>query len=291
MGAMRNLTIQFALIPVQVAMTKATEPRKGFDFKRLHKGCLGETGQKIFCKKCGQTDLHQNNDCSKGYATAGGYIEVDQAELDAIKVDSNGAIQIEEVTLIEELYRSPLVFTGDSYYLTPKDKAPQAYAAMFENLKGKVAIGRTAMYGREYTVGIICGDYGFIMHLLRYPSELRSEPILNLPAVPPNQAGIAKQVLDAFTVPTMNLDFPDNYSMGVQKMLDDKAAGIVPVPQPQAPPVQRVDNLEEQMRKSLEILQAKAKAKLEQKVVAAAAPPAEEPKAKAKGKKGKRTAA
>ena len=52
--------------------------------------------------------------------------------------------------------------------------AADAFAVMREGMKGKVGIGKLALYGREYLVAVRPHERGIVMYTLHHAAEIRS---------------------------------------------------------------------------------------------------------------------
>jgi DNA end-binding protein Ku len=52
--------------------------------------------------------------------------------------------------------------------------AADAFAVMREGMKGKVGIGKLALYGREYLVAVRPQERGIVMYTLHHAAEIRS---------------------------------------------------------------------------------------------------------------------
>lgn len=282
MGAMRKLTLQFGMVNIPVAMNKATNDRKTIKLNELHAKCLQPAGKKSYCKSEGLDITSQ--DIIKGYEfTKGQYVPLPKAELDAIKIASSDAIIVQELVPRDQI-GDPMLLTGDSYYLSPTDKHPQAYATMLTAMREEnlVAIGRTCMYSREFQVAVVAGQHGFVMHMLRNQDEIRQEPQYALPTVDAGQLKLAKMIGKAQHSSDLHLLATDAYEAELKKVIDNKLAGTYTMPTPQAPVVQPTQTLEEQLRETLARITAK-------KDEAIAKIKTEEPKA-AKSKKKARVA-
>jgi Ku protein len=283
MGAMRTVILQLGLVQAQVSILKATDDKDGFTLNQTHncasKGALYPIEQKLFCSGC--KNEVQRADITKAYQpTKGQYIPIGDAELDAIKVATSGLINIEQIVTPLTMLENPVWFDGKSYFLTPPAKEkypPMGYAAIVEALKGDVGIARTTAYNREWTVLLRVGQHGIVMHQVRYPSELRQEPTVNLPVLDKSYIEIIKTVKENMRVQTPNLDYKDSYGEARAQMVAAKMAGLpAPAPVQTAAPVQSLD-----LMAQLKAMAAAPK----QEQPAAVAQAVEEPKKK--GKKGK----
>ena len=150
---------------------------------------------------------------------------------------------------------------------------------MREGMKGKVGIGKLALYGREYLVAVRSHGKGIVMHTLHHAAEIRGmdqvEELSSVPAkVKPEEIKLAKQVISTFEAPLNLKDYKDEYREGLQEIIDAKIAGREIVAQHvEEPP--KVVNLMEALRRSLNRVSENKKAPAKATVAngkAAAAP-------------------
>ena len=78
------------------------------------------------------------------------------------------------------------MYVDRTYYLAPDGGvAADAFAVMREGMKGKVGVGKLALYGREYLVAVRPHERGIVMHTLHHAAEIRSiDAVEELNAVP-----------------------------------------------------------------------------------------------------------
>jgi Ku protein len=287
--AMRNIMLQWDMIQAMVAISKATEDRKKVSLRQTHrcpevKDDKGEVvtpskltpiKQKTVCSGCGHT-LGQGEIVSAYEASKDFFIEITDGDKESIKVPSNGALIIQEFCTPEQILNRPILFTGQSYFLTPPTKEkfpPTAFTVIREALKGDVAIARTVMYDREYTCLIRVSDEGLSMDLIRYPSEIRQEPAANLPAVDPAYVDMARKLKEHRRAKEVKLDYPDNYNEGFGKMVETKVAGQ-PLASPTASPAPvQTDNLKAMMEAMLAAAEQPKEVAIEQPKEAVVEPP------------------
>jgi DNA end-binding protein Ku len=127
-------------------------------------------------------------------------------------------------------------------------------------MKGKVGVGKLALYGREYLVAVKPHENGIVMYTLHHAAEIRSIDVVDeLKAVPakvrPEEIKLAKQVIETFDAPLNLSDYKDEYREGLQRIIDAKIAGEeIIAPSPEAPP--KVVNLMDALKKSLDAVSA-----------------------------------
>jgi DNA end-binding protein Ku len=174
------------------------------------------------------------------------------------------------------------MYVDRTYYLAPDGQvAADAFAVMREGMKGKIGVGKLALYGREYLVAVKPHDKGLVMYTLHHAAEIRgTEGIEELATIPtkvkPQEVQLAKQVISTFEKKLDIADYHDEYREGLQRIIDAKVAGEEVV----APPVEmppKVVNLMDALRKSLDSVSSTkkpaAKADLKEKKAAAKSEP------------------
>jgi DNA end-binding protein Ku len=156
------------------------------------------------------------------------------------------------------------MYVDRTYYLAPDGTvAADAFAVMRDGMKGKVGVGKLALYGREYLVAVRPHGRGIVMHTLHHAAEIRSmdavDELGSVPtAVKPEEIKLARQVIGMFEAPLNLRDYTDEYREGLQRIIDAKIAGReIVAPAIEAPP--KVVNLMEALRKSLDAVSTNKK--------------------------------
>jgi DNA end-binding protein Ku len=72
------------------------------------------------------------------------------------------------------------MYVDRTYYLAPDGGvAADAFAVMREGMKGKIGVGKLALYGREYLVAVRPYDRGIAMHTLHHAGSAASMRSMN----------------------------------------------------------------------------------------------------------------
>jgi DNA end-binding protein Ku len=122
-------------------------------------------------------------------------------DFDKVRPQSTRVIDLVQFT--DDSAIDPM-YVDRTYYLAPDGKiGADAFAVMREGMKGKVGIGKLALYGREYLVAVRPQGRGIVMHTLHHAAELRSiDTVEELNSVPgtvkPDEMKLAKQVIETF---------------------------------------------------------------------------------------------
>src|SRR6202022_355442 len=118
-------------------------------------------------------------------------------------------VQFADASSIDPMY------VERTYYLAPDGGvASDAFAVMREGMKGKVGVGKLALYGREYLVAVRPHERGIVMHTLHHAAEMRSIDTveeLNSVAttVKPEEMKLAQQVIATFEGPLDLANYKD----------------------------------------------------------------------------------
>jgi DNA end-binding protein Ku len=245
--------LKISLVNIPVRVFPATDAAATISFNQLHRECRSRIQQKKWCPTC-QTEV-ANTDLVKGYEfEKGKYVVLDDDDLAKVRPESTRVINIVQFTdasLIDPVY------VERPYYLAPDGTvAAEAFAVMREGMVGKAAIGKLALYGREYLVAIQPRETGLVMYTLRHAAEVRAmgaiDELKTVPAkIRPDEVKLARQVISSFESEGDLTQYQDDYQNELRKMVDAKIAGEeIVAPQEEAPP--KVVNLMDALRQSLE---------------------------------------
>jgi DNA end-binding protein Ku len=245
-------------IPIKVF--PATESSASISFNQLHGECQTRIQQKRWCPHCNREV--PNSEMVKGYEfEKGHYVVLTEEDFDKVRTESTRVINL--VQFADESSIDPM-YVDRTYYLAPDGHmAADAFAVMRDGMKGKVGVGKLALYGREYLVAVRPHGRGIVMHTLHHAAEIRSmdavEEIGSVPAtVKPDEIKLARQVIEMFEAPLNLKDYTDEYREGLQSIIDAKIAGReIVAPATEAPP--KVVNLMDALRKSLDTVSNKKK--------------------------------
>jgi DNA end-binding protein Ku len=211
----------------------------------------------------------------KGYEfEKGRYVVMSDDDFDKVRPESTRVIDL--VQFADESSIDPM-YVDRTYYLAPDGRvAADAFAVMRDGMKGKVGIGKLALYGREYLVAVRPHQRGIAMYTLHHAAEIRSiDAVEELASVPekvkPEEMKLARQVIETFEAPLNLSDYKDEYREGLQRIIDAKIAGEeIVAPSVDAPP--KVVNLMEALKKSLDAVSSQKKKPAKAAAKAAHAP-------------------
>jgi DNA end-binding protein Ku len=217
--------LQISLVTIPIKVFPATESSDKLSFNQLHADCKGRINQKHWCASCNREV--PNAEIVKGFEFAKGqYVILEPEELDAVQPPSTKVIDLVQVAEASAL---ELRAIDKAYYLEPDgaDSGPaaHAYAVFAAALEGRVAIGKLAIYGREYLVAVSPQGATLMLYTLHHAAELRELAHDRWSSVSQAERTLATQVLAAFTGPLNLADFTDAYQTDVRRLIDAKIAG------------------------------------------------------------------
>lgn len=252
--------LKISLVNIPVRVFPATDSAATVSFNQLHRECRSRIQQKKWCPTC-QTEV-ASSDLVKGYEfEKGKYVVLDEEDISKVRPESTRVInvtQFADAAIIDPVY------VERPYYLAPDGNvAAEAFAVIREGMAGKAAIGKLALYGREYLVAIQPRENGLVMYTLRHAAEVRAmgdiDELKLVPAkIKPDEVRLARQVIGNFETEGDLTQYKDDYQDELRKVIDAKIAGedIVAPAEEETP---KVVNLMEALRQSLDRVSATKK--------------------------------
>jgi DNA end-binding protein Ku len=252
--------LKISLVNIPIKVFPATESGGSISFNQLHAECQTRIQQKKWCPHC-ERDV-PNSEIVKGFEfEKGRYVIMSDEDLDKVRPESTRVIDL--VQFADSAALDPM-YVDRTYYLAPDGGvAADAFAVMRDGMRGKIGIGKLALYGREYLVAVRAFERGIVMHTLHHAAEMRGidsvDELNSVPAsVKPEEMKLARQVIQTFEQPLNLADYKDEYRAGLQQIIDAKIAGEeIVATAAEAPP--KVVNLMDALRKSLDTVSVKKK--------------------------------
>src|SRR5438045_2594640 len=252
--------LKISLVNIPIKVFPATESSGSISFNQLHGECRTRIQQKRWCPHCSREV--PNSEIVKGYEfEKGRYVVLSEEDFDKVRPESTRVIdlvQFADASSVDPMY------VDRTYYLAPDGPvAADAFAVMRDGMEGKVGIGKLALYGREYLVAVRPHDRGIVMHTLHHAAEIRGiDQVEELNSVTtkvkPEEARLARQIIESFEGPLDLHTYKDEYQEGLKAIIDAKIAGQeIVAPAAEAPP--KVVNLIEALKKSLDAVSAQKK--------------------------------
>lgn len=219
--------IRFSLVTIPIQVFNAINTSSNISFNQLHKEDMGRVSYKKVCRTC--SEELSTKDIVKGYEYADDqYVVLEKQELDAIKLKSTRAIDIEAFVDLNEVHPSRFEAV---YFVGPNgDVARKTYGLFCQVLKksGKAGVGRIILRDKEDVVLLKAEEEGMIMYKLRFPEEVRSiekVPDIKDIDVDQNQLALAETLVDALVMPFEKVDFEDRYKKALMEIVNEKIDG------------------------------------------------------------------
>ncbi len=246
--------LKLSLVSCAVALYSATSSAERVSFNTLNRKTGNRLKQQML--DSGTEEPVDPADRVKGYQVSKGqYVMVEDADLEALKIESTKLIEIESFVPQAEVDQN---YLDSPYYLAPDDKvAQEAFAVIRDAMARKqvVGIGRVVLARRERIMMLAPRGKGILATTLRYPYEVRqdSEYFADIEDIklPDEMLSIAEVIIDRKLGHFEPEKFTDRYEEAVVSMLRAKQAGqVFTVPEPEAP--SKVVNIMDALKRSLE---------------------------------------
>ena len=246
--------LKLSLVSCAVALYSASSSSERVSFNTLNRKTGNRLKQNLVDSVSGEPV--DTADRVKGYQVAKGqYVMVEEADIEALKIESTRTIEIETFVPASEIDE---IYLDSPYYLAPDDKvAEEAFAVIREAMtKKKMAgIGRVVLNRRERMLMLQPREKGMLATTLRFPYEVRQDAEyfegisdVKLPAA---MLDIAQEIIGRMSGHFEPDKFTDRYEEAVTAMLRAKQAGqVFSVPEQAAPA--NVVNIMDALKKSLE---------------------------------------
>jgi DNA end-binding protein Ku len=257
-------SIQISLVSIAVRIYPASQTARSVEFHQIDR----KTHRRVHHRNVDEGSEVSREDIVKGFEYAKNrYIEIDPDELKALRIPTATTMEIQQ--FVDESELPPSLFDRP-YFVAPKDKAQaKPLNIMRDALQatGKLGIGEVAFSGREHLAAIAAPadpkQKGLMLYILRYEEELREAKgtVGDIPATKASsqEISLAKKLIEGSTSPFKLSAYRDDYESAVKKLVDAKRKGK-PLPEagPERKP-EKVVNIMDALRRSLEAESPKGK--------------------------------
>jgi len=282
-----NGYLKLSLVSCAVALYNASSSSERVSFNTLNRKTGNRLKQNLVDSVSGEPV--DTADRVKGYQfSKGQYVMIEDADLEALKLESSKTIELETFVPQSEVDE---IYLDSPYYLAPDDKVSEEAFAVIRDamMKKKMAgIGRVVLSRRERMLMLHPRGKGMMATTLRYPYEVRqdSEYFSDIHDVKlsDEMLDIAQEIIARKAGHFEPDKFTDRYEEALVEMLRAKQSGQV-FTAPQAAEPGNVVNIMDALRKSLQASGGDAGAARRPRAAskkAAEAPPAKAAKPKAR---------
>jgi DNA end-binding protein Ku len=246
--------LKLSLVSCEIALYPATTTSERVRFNRLNR----QTGNRLkqLLVDAGTDEPVDREDQVKGYQVAkNSYVQVEDDELDAIKIESTHTIDVERFVRTEEVDKR---YLETPYYIAPEGKVGiEAFTVIRDVMRdtGRAGLGRVVISRRERMVLLEPLDKGIMATLLRYPYEVRGHEAYfeDIPDVeiPEEMRDLATHIVERKAAKFDASKFEDRYEDAVVELLKSKETGQ-PMHIPETPRPSNVVNLMDALRRSID---------------------------------------
>jgi DNA end-binding protein Ku len=236
-------------------------------------------------------EVVESEDQVKGYLVGkGSYIQVEDEELDALKVESTHTIDIESFVPRDEVDER---FLDTAYYIAPTDKVSnEAFCVIRDAIrdKGMAGVARIVLARRERMILLEPLDEGLVGTTLHAANEVRDEDKvfdeISEVKYPKEMKDLAAHIIDSKAAHFDPKQFDDRYEEAVAELLKSKQAGKPLKEEPSEKP-SNVVNLMDALKRSVSAEKAESAGKkaAPAKKAAAKSKSAKKPAPKTKARK------
>src|SRR6266704_1840723 len=246
--------LKLALVSCPIALHAACSSAERIALRQINKATGNRLRQQLIDEETREPVAPDHK--GRGYEVAKGhYLMVEDAELEAIEIESTHTIEIDSFVPRSEIDQR---FVDAPYYVTANEPVGQeAFAVIREAMRGRgvVALGRLVLSKRERVIALEAYGKGLLGTTLRYPYEVREaeDYFCDLPelTLAPDMRKLAEHIVDSKAAEFDPATFRDRYEEALLAHLKAKQAGAVQERRQTFAPPHRVVNLMEALRRSV----------------------------------------
>ena len=221
-------SLKLSLVTCPIALYPASTEAEKTHFHQINTKTGHRLKQQMVDERTGRVD--DNDHKGKGYELSKGrYVEIDEQELEAVKLESTHTIEIDDFVPAEDIDER---YLDKPYYIVPNGKAgADAFVVIRDAMKrkDKIALARVVLSNREHVIALKPLGKGLLGTTLRYPYELRDEDDyfddIPSPRISKDMVDLAAHILDTKTAKFDPQKFKDKYEEALRALVKRKAAG------------------------------------------------------------------
>jgi DNA end-binding protein Ku len=223
-----NGSLKLSLVTCPIALYPASTQAERTYFHQINTKSGHRLKQQLVDEQTGR--VVDKDHKGRGYELSKGrYVEIDEEELEAVKLESTHTIEIDDFVPAADIDER---YLDKPYYIIPNGKAgADAFAVIRDAMKrkDKVALARVVLSNWEHVIALKPLGKGLLGTTLRYPYELRDESdyfdnIPN-PKVSKDMVDLAAHILDTKASKFDPQKFKDKYETALKALVKRKAAG------------------------------------------------------------------
>ena len=221
-------SLKLSLVTCPIALYPASTQAERTHFHQINKKTGHRLKQQMVDERTGR--VVDSDHKGRGYELSKGrYVEIDEQELEAVKLESTHTIEIDDFVPAEDIDER---YLDKPYYIVPNGKAgADAFVVIRDAMKrkDKIALARVVLSNREHVIALKPLGKGLLGTTLRYPYELRDEDDyfddIPSPRISKDMVDLAAHILDTKTSKFDPHKFKDKYENALRALVKRKAAG------------------------------------------------------------------
>jgi DNA end-binding protein Ku len=259
-------TISFGLVSIPARLYTATESHD-VHFHLLHKKDGVRLQNVRWCPK--DQKAVPWDEVVRGFEYAkGNYVPITEEDLDHLPVKTVHTVDISDFVKLEEV--DPIYY-DKAYYLAPEETGAKAFVLLRQALQqtGRAAVAKVAIRDKESLC--LVRPYLDVLSLdtLFYANEIRSTKDIAVDGVgvSPKEIEMAVSLIENLSDSFDPQRYHDEYQAALKKLIDAKVAGA-PLPAPPSERGEKIVDLMEALRASVEATRKKSSGEPEGKAPA-----------------------
>ncbi len=221
-------SLKLSLVTCPVALYPASTTVERTRFHMINTETGNRLKQQMVDSETGE--VVEKEQKGRGYeVNKGEYVPIEKEELEAVQIESNHTIDIDNFVPRDEIDKR---YLDHPYYVVPDGKnGADAFAVIRDAMKDKdrVALARIVLSNRERVVAIEPLGKGFLATTLRYDYEVRDEKDffadIKTPKVSKDMVELASHILDTKAAHFEPKKFEDEYENALKALVKRKASG------------------------------------------------------------------
>src|SRR5712691_551782 len=256
-------TISFGMVSIPVRLYTATESHD-VHFHLLHKRDGVRLQNVRWCPKDEKSVPW--DEVVRGFEyTKGNYVPITEEDLDHLPVKTVHTVDISDFVKLEEV--DPIYY-DKAYYLAPEETGAKAFVLLRQALEetGRAAVAKVAIRDKESLCLVRPYQDVLSMDTLFYANEIRStkDIAVDRAGVSPKEIQMAISLIENLSDSFDPKRYHDEYQAALKKLIGAKVEGA-PLPAPPSERGEKIVDLMEALRASVEATKKKASDRADEK--------------------------
>ncbi len=214
-------SVSFGLVNIPVLLNPVIH-NNDVSFNQLHKKCSSRISYVKYCPHC-KVDV-KNTDIIKGYQfEKGEYIEFTAQELDNLKPENEGEIEIVSFIPLKEI--DPSYF--EKTYKLGTDKKSRAYQILVKalNKTNMAGLCKTVLHNKFYYGVLRTRDNTLLLSTLYFDEEMNLDVNITSVKVDTKELDLAVKLIESLKGHFEPQKYKDEYQIKIREAIDKKLSG------------------------------------------------------------------